>query len=193
MDEAQVIALFESCSNVGRWGDDDELGTLNFITAERRLAALALPRSGRVVSLGFDLEVGTSREDPPSAQLAVRYEPDDHSDSPLYVLDTMTVDAHGYEATHVDAPSHVYFDGRAAFGRRVSDIAGPDRLEFGSIQPMGEQGIVTRGVLLDVAATKGVDFLAPNEGISRADVYICNIVKCRRGCRGSHRVARGTR
>lgn len=41
-------------SNWGRWGDDDELGTLNFITAEKIAQAASLARHGRVFPLGVD-------------------------------------------------------------------------------------------------------------------------------------------
>lgn len=167
MDEADVLALFDRCSNVGRWGADDALGTLNLITAERRLAALALPTSGRVVSLGFDLEVGTSRQDVASAKLALRYGPEH---APLDAHDTLSLSIHGFEATHIDAPGHVFFDGRAWGGRPVSTIALEDGLAFGSIQPLGARGIVTRGVLLDVAAFRGVAHLSVGDGISAADL-----------------------
>lgn len=167
MDEAEVLALFDTCSNVGRWGTDDGLGTLNLITPERRLVALALPRSGRVVSLGFDLEVGTSRQDVPSAGLAPRYQP---RDAPIDAHDTLSLSVHGFEATHIDAPGHVFFDGRAWGGRPVSTITRDDGLAFGSIQPLGERGIVTRGVLLDVAAAWGVAHLSVGDGIGAADL-----------------------
>ena len=41
-------------SNWGRWGDDDELGTLNFITAEKVRQAASLVRHGKVFPLGVD-------------------------------------------------------------------------------------------------------------------------------------------
>ena len=48
--EDEVLGYFESCSNWGRWGNDDEVGTLNFITPERRRRAAGLVRDGRTVS-----------------------------------------------------------------------------------------------------------------------------------------------
>ena len=64
MDEAAVVDLFERCSNRGRWGPDDALGTLNFITAEQRVAAARLVRTGRVVSLARILSTRASRSWP---------------------------------------------------------------------------------------------------------------------------------
>ena len=52
LSEADVVEFFERYSNRGRWGDEDEIGTLNFITPKKRIAAAALVRSGTVLSLG---------------------------------------------------------------------------------------------------------------------------------------------
>jgi kynurenine formamidase len=167
MDEADVLALFDSCSNVGRWGADDAIGTLNLISVEKRLAALALPRSGRMVSLGFDLEIGPTAQEMPSAELACRFHP---TDAPIDAHDTLSMNIHGFDVTHLDAPGHVFFEGRGFGGRPVSEIATEDGLAFGSIQPLGERGIVTRGILLDVAATRGVDHLPVDGEIAAVDL-----------------------
>ena len=53
--QAEVEGYFERLNNWGRWGDDDQRGTLNLITSEKRAAAVASARSGRVVSLSRDL------------------------------------------------------------------------------------------------------------------------------------------
>ena len=49
--EAQVLGWYTSLSNWGRWGPDDELGTLNTITPEKRRQAVGLVREGMVVWL----------------------------------------------------------------------------------------------------------------------------------------------
>src|SRR5450755_4312716 len=51
VSEAQFEAWQTELSNWGRWGKDDELGTLNLITPEKRKAALALVKKGVPVSL----------------------------------------------------------------------------------------------------------------------------------------------
>jgi kynurenine formamidase len=163
MTEEEVVALFESCSNVGRWGPDDELGTLNLVTPEKRLEAVRSIRSGRVVALGRELAVGRSRQVPPAADLAPRY-------SPVDAHDELTLRIHGFEVTHLDAPGHVAFEGHTWGGRRMDDVVRDDGLAFGSIAPIGERGIVTRGVLLDVAAARGVAHLAAGDGIGVDDL-----------------------
>ena len=55
LTEAELEAMFHRCSNAGRWGPDDELGTLNYITPAKRIAAASLVKTGEVVSVGRDL------------------------------------------------------------------------------------------------------------------------------------------
>jgi len=159
----EVLALFERCSNVGRWGVDDELGTLNHITPAVRLAALAEVVAGDVVPFGHPLRVGRSRETPPSARMTVRR---DGSSA----FDELTLDVHGYEATHLDALGHVFHGERAWNGRTASQVMDPRGLRFASIAAVGRVGIVTRGVLLDVAAATGVRTLPAGTGITAADL-----------------------
>jgi kynurenine formamidase len=163
--EAEVIALFERCSNWGRWGDDDELGTLNLITPEKRLAALAGVRSGRCVSIGRDLVTRASRHMPPSAVHLMTYA----GPAPTGAADALLLVPHGFEVTHMDALAHAYFDGRVYGGRAVADAVPVDGIAFGSIHA-ARDGILTRGVLLDVPAARGVEHLRPGDGISAADL-----------------------
>ena len=60
--ESDVIKMISSLSNWGRWGADDQLGTLNLIDDEKRLAALQSVRLGDVVTLGAVIPVGRSRQ-----------------------------------------------------------------------------------------------------------------------------------
>jgi kynurenine formamidase len=163
--EDEVIALFERCSNWGRWGDDDEIGTLNLITAEKRAAALAGVRSGRCVSIGRDLATRGSRQTPPSAVHLMTYAGHDASSA----QDALLLVPHGFEVTHMDALAHAYFDGRIYNGRRAEDAVGADGISFGSILA-ARNGILTRAVFLDIPAARGVEHLQPGEGIGSADL-----------------------
>ncbi|MFN8620736.1 MAG: cyclase family protein [Chloroflexota bacterium] len=163
MTEDEVLALFERCSNVGRWGPDDELGTLNHITPARRLAALASVTAGDVVPFGAALLPGRSRETPPSARMTLRRDA-------TSAFDELTLDVHGFEATHLDALGHVFFEERAWNGRTSADVLRPEGLAFASVEAAGAAGIVTRGVLLDVAAVHGVPFLPAGTGVTAADL-----------------------
>ena len=62
--EASLDALFDELNNAGRWGRDDELGTLNYITPAKRIAAASLVRAGRALSLARDLDTLQSANNP---------------------------------------------------------------------------------------------------------------------------------
>jgi kynurenine formamidase len=166
VNEGDVLALFERCSNVGRWGPDDQLGTLNLVTPEKRRAAAGLVRTGRVVSLARRLRRDRSRNNPlPIAHRMLEgLEPDAVGSS-----DAVEIAPHGYAVTHLDALGHAFFGGRAWNGRAVADIAGPGGLSFADIVPQ-RLGVFTRGVLLDVARARGVAWLEPGAGVSVADL-----------------------
>jgi kynurenine formamidase len=172
LTEPEVVALFERCSNKGRWGDDDECGTLNFITPEKRLAAVGMVRNGHVISLGKDLNKVASRSNPDPVVHRMLYL---MQDAPFGCIDVMEIAPHGFSVTHMDGVGHVYFDGETYNGRRASQTVTAAGMSFGSVRELAS-GVFTRGVLLDVAGARGVPWLTPDEGImpddlDRAELY----------------------
>ena len=165
MTEEEALRLFERCSNAGRWGPDDELGTCNYITEEKRRRALGLARRGDVVSLGKDLILSGSRQTPPSAIRVMMYA----GAESISAQDMVLLAPHGFETTHVDALAHSSFGGWIYNRRRASAAVGGRGVTFGSITAV-KGGIVTRGVLLDVAAARGVPHLRRGEGVGIADL-----------------------
>ena len=69
IDVAEFERIFESVKNWGRWGDDDELGTLNYVTPEHVRAAAGLVRSGRRVSLAIPIDKTAGPDNPMQATL----------------------------------------------------------------------------------------------------------------------------
>jgi kynurenine formamidase len=124
-------------SNWGRWGDEDELGTLNFITPERVLAAAALPRSGRVVSCALPFDP-TGLPAQTGAHPAVR----DPGAGPA------PGGAAGPRGAHWDALARVAYDGRVYNDRREGDLP-THGARAASIDRLCD-GVVGRGVLLDL-------------------------------------------
>lgn len=165
MSGSLAVEQLREASNLGRWGDHDELGTLNLITAAKRLSALALPTHGTVIPLGRPLATRGSRQVPPSAvHVMTTLGPDEISSQDLVLLSP-----HGFEMTHLDALGHSRLDGRAYGNRSVTDVVTAAGLLHGGIEHAGD-GIVTRGVLLDVAAAAGVDHVERGTGISADDL-----------------------
>lgn len=161
-------AYKERFSNWGRWGADDQLGTLNHITAETRRAAAGLVRQGRTVSLANPLataRVVTGRRNP---------QPADHR---MQIgeggcADYIGVSYHGFINTHIDALCHIYAEGRRLYnGRSASDVTS-EGAKSNSIDAW-RHGIVTRGVLYDIPRHRGVDYVtfdAPVHGWELEDV-----------------------
>jgi hypothetical protein len=137
--EADVARYFHRLNNWGRWGADDQKGTLNLITPAKRAAAVALARSGRVVSLARDI----------APQPALDY----HLLHPLRrgpsraAIDYVGMIYHGQTVTHLDALCHVEYEGKLYNGRSFDDGVDHGGATWGALDPWFE-GLVTRGVLL---------------------------------------------
>ena len=163
--EAELDALFDEVNNAGRWGEDDELGTLNFITPEKRVSAAALVREGRALSIGRDLDTIQSANNPQPVRHTMCYQ----SHYPIGCVDAVVIDMHGFAITHLDAVAHVYRDQDVYNGRQAAAVALPGGLAFGDILAQ-KDGVFTRGVLLNIAAVRGKDWLAPDGGVTAADL-----------------------
>jgi kynurenine formamidase len=145
----------DDLGNWGRWGEDDERGTLNLITDEVRLRAAREVRSGRSVSLAMPIEPAVvvsgpfapaGAEDSPVQQIMV------YTGSPaIATADVMVVTNHHRRSTHLDALGHVVRGDQVYPGRPLSQSVTPAGVRHGSTAAFAA-GIVTRGVLLDLAA-----------------------------------------
>lgn len=165
MHRIDTATLFATISNEGRWGHEDERGTLNWITPEIVLTAVRLVRSGRVVSIAHDLDVVPS---PKNRQPVVHRMLFKSHREPPTAIDELTIAPHSMTVTHLDAVAHSHFQGRVYNGRLMEDVATQRGLSFGSILAMGD-GIVTRGVFLDIAAARGRDWLDPDDIVTTDD------------------------
>lgn len=148
---------------------DDQLGTLNFITPEKRLAAARLIRTGRVVPLAREMPVANA----PGARRQVyemkRYE--DPLPEEAGRFDFIGLIYHGFVVTHIDALCHIFTpEGKQGMynGFPISAVT-PEGAEKLGVEVMGAVGIVGRGVLLDIAALKGGS-LDPGSAITPADL-----------------------
>jgi len=161
-----IESIYEQVSNWGRWGPDDELGALNFITQEKVREASSLVRKGRLISIGRDLSTEKSPLNPKPIVLKIAdstFGPHSHGASC-----DLTTHNHGPQ-THVDPTSHVFHKGKVYPGKNWEDVITREGLTFGSMYAKRE-GIVTRGVLLDIPRARGVDYLDPSDTITAEDL-----------------------
>jgi kynurenine formamidase len=170
--EAELDALYTELSNWNRWGPDDELGTLNHLTAERRRHAATLVELGRTVSLAHDLGVAPSPETPFPAHhhMLAAGDARENTGIPGYEAsrDYVGTEVHGLGITHVDALCHMFVRGRMYNDRPASDVRS-DGARANTIMAFAD-GVVGRGVLLDIAAAQGVDQLDGGAIVTRAEL-----------------------
>jgi kynurenine formamidase len=168
----QLRDLAARVSNTGRWGPDDQRGTLNLIDTAAVLRGIAAARQGRVFSLAIPFDEDgpqtgdiPGRENPRRHMLAVNAP---YTDDPAGFCasdDALTMGVQA--ATHWDSLAHVSYEGRLYNGTdaAVIDEAGAGRLGIEHFGP-----VVTRGVLADVARLHGVDHLDRGYAISGDDL-----------------------
>jgi kynurenine formamidase len=163
LSSTQVLAFHDTLSNWGRWGDDDQLGALNLITPEVTAAAAATVRSGRKVSCARTLDTMAAPDNPsPVAHHMIG------TATEGYGADYFALAPHGFATSHIDALCHIFHEGRIFNGYPAETVTahGATRLGIHHLQ----SGIVTRGVLFDVPAARGVDTLEPGEPIFPDDL-----------------------
>ena len=139
-------------TNWGRWGPTDQAGTVNLITPEKRLSALRLVRSGRLLSIARDFPCQPAPNNPHPAQFFMRVHGELHGDGAA--TDYYGIQYHGRLSTHIDALSHIWNGGRLWNGASAAEHIGFNGVTFGGIENWSA-GIVTRGVLLDVPRFRG--------------------------------------
>jgi kynurenine formamidase len=166
--------LFESVKNWGRWGPDDQLGTMNFITPEHVRAAAKLVRSGRRVSMEIPINTvaGPDNPNPAIHFVSQGHDIDIGSGGLRFGLDFMGMACHGDCHTHIDALCHISYNGLTYNGHRAEEVLTSKGATSLDIANYGN-GVVGRGVLLDVPRFRGVEWLEPGEAVTRAELEAC--------------------
>ncbi len=153
-------AMFRELSNWGRWGADDERGTLNLITPAKTREAASLVRSGITVSLSHNPMPDEAPDNPDAAF--------DHVMGRSLRSDTYTFTYHGYGVSHIDALCHFAHNGRL-YNNVPTSASTSEGCGKNGIENL-KSGIVTRGILLDFPRLKGVPYLEPMTPIYIEDI-----------------------
>src|SRR5215203_2746874 len=149
MTEAQFRDLFKSVSNWGRWPGDGGRGALNHLTPARVAAAAGLVEAGVTITLSQPLrtEVSIDVPEPADHHMTMLTDVDIGSGSVRFAKDYVGVDYHNDGHSHIDALSHVAYEGRLYGGTSEKSVTS-DGAGTGSIEVL-KDGLVGRGVLLD--------------------------------------------
>ena len=177
----EVMGYLRDRRNWGRWGENGSAGAMNLITAEKRLAAAALARNGRTVSLSRAWAVEPRAENPRPAQHFMSVM--DRGNGGGAAMDFYGVFYHGTATTHIDALCHVWDDGGMWDGKTPGETLNFDGANYGSVDAWSD-GILTRGVLLDVPRHRAEPFVtldAPVHGWELADIAAAQGVEIKPG------------
>src|SRR5258706_851807 len=163
---ADYLKWRNELKNWGRWGADDERGASNLITPAKSLSAAKLVKSGIVVSLAHPEPQQVDAEVPAAAV----FHRTTNGITATNTTDTYAVSYHGLGVSHMDAFCHFFFEGKMFNGYSVADNISPETgCKKGSIMAW-KDGVVTRAVLYDMPALKGVGSVVTGTPNNRGDL-----------------------
>src|SRR5688572_8192023 len=157
---AEFDELFKQVSNWGRWGKDDQLGSANLVTEAKRKQAASLVKNGISVSLAHNVLTEKAVDNP---------SPLEHTMLPGFFMDNYRVSYHGYAHSHIDALCHILYKGQTYNGYPRAEInteKGCTKLGIDNLK----NGVVTRGILIDIPRLKNVPYLEPGTAIYVEDL-----------------------
>ena len=163
LTKADIEKMMTELSNWGRWGKDDQLGTINLITPAKRRAAAALVKEGFSVSLARTTDTQKAVDNP--APVIYKMSP---PAGEQFHMDEISIFYHGFAHTHIDALSHVFNAGKMYNGFPASSVtgAGSGTLAITALK----NGLFSRGVLVDLPQLKNVPYLDDTAAIYPEDL-----------------------
>lgn len=166
VDRAAVDTWMKELSNWGRWGAQDQLGAVNLITPAVRKRAAALVREGFSVSLSRDADRTPAADN--SRPFAQRMLSTGLDPNPLFAMDTYVISFHGASLTHLDAMSHMMYQGKLynGYSQKEVNASGAHQLAVDAYRT----GLFSRGILIDIPRLKGLKYLELSTPIYPADL-----------------------
>ncbi len=173
--QSDLLGWMQSLSNWGRWGADDQRGTLNLISPEATLRATRLVQDGVTVSCArpWTYEGASdvnARRVPQHYMIASgeAFRPGEGPDRQV-AMDFIGVAFHGQTVTHIDSLAHFMWDGSLYNGASSRLIRMTEGATSHSVEA-ASGGIVTRGILVDGAWLRGVEAIEPGDGVGLSDL-----------------------
>ena len=167
---SEVESYLNDRRNWGRWKERPGAGAVNLITAEKRIQAAGLVKTGKSISLARPLPVDPSHDNTKPVDFYMKRLP--WKDGGGAALDYIAMFQHGLTITHLDALCHMWDKHGMWDGADPDEVLGFDGATFGGVEEWSD-GILTRGVLLDVPRHRGspyVDLDSPVHGWELEDI-----------------------
>lgn len=166
----EIDRLFEEHNNWGRWGRDDQRGTLNLAGAKARTAAARLVSSGEAVPLSRRMDPRPGPHNARPVQHMMIELPTDQPDRARGTAsDWFGVACHGFATTHVDSLCHQSWRGRTFNGGDAASITARRGAPVGHLDALAD-GVFAPAILLDLPRSRGVRWLDPGDGLSGEDL-----------------------
>jgi kynurenine formamidase len=157
---AEFDTLFQQVKNWGRWGKDDQLGSANLVTSAKRKQAVALVKDGTTVSLAHNVLTEKAEDNS---------NPFEHTMLRGNNMDRYAVSYHGYAHSHIDALCHILYKDQTYNGYARADVntdKGCTKLGIDNLK----NGVVTRGILVDIPRLRNLPYLEPGTAIYVEDL-----------------------
>ncbi|MER7685117.1 cyclase family protein [Streptomyces sp. NPDC097610] len=170
LSEAEFRSLYRRLRGTVS-GGGRRRGALDTITAEQVLTALREVRSGRTVSLAASVETRAEPDDadPAEHRLTAPADGEPVAKGLDFARDRFAMNVHGDVDGHLDALCHVVYDGTLHGGIPAADALSPEGASVLSVEP-ARDGIVGRGVLLDIPRVHGLSWLEPGSNVTAEDL-----------------------
>jgi kynurenine formamidase len=167
---AEFKAIFEEVCTWGRWGRGDERGALNNLNAGQVATAARLVRDGDAVTLSQPLmtEPRADVPEPADHHMTMLADDDIGLGALHFAKDYVGLDYHNPGHSHIDALCHVAYEG-SIYGGKPSQSITPEGGHAGTVELL-KDGLVGRGVLLDIPRLRGVPWLEPGDHVFREDL-----------------------
>ncbi|MDG2370993.1 MAG: cyclase family protein [Flavobacteriaceae bacterium] len=163
--------IFKKISNSGKWGVNDKKGTVNYIDNDKILSSLKIPEKGKSVSLSFDISLDSTQVNYSKYDELTQY---DHQASPVehngydWATDEYKISYHGFTVSHMDGLAHLGENGKLYNDFDASKITSQGFEEIGVENY--KEGIITKGVLIDIPLLYRKDFLKAGTKITIQDI-----------------------
>ena len=163
-EKLEFDKIYSQVNNKNKWGADDKLGTINYITSKKVLSALKIPSKGISVSLAFNMVVDSTRINSSTYDhfsiFSYKQNFAEHNGY-NWIVDNYEIAYHGFTHSHIDGINHLSKDGKMYNGITDPSILGVDNYK---------NGIISKGILIDVPLLHNKEYVEAGYKVTLKDI-----------------------